>query len=74
MDEFDPDTDSALLKLAQNVLIAANAITPIGAMSSDDAAGTNVRSLTEAVMGITAGLVQIAGAINRLADVAERAE
>ena len=33
-----------------------------------DAAGGSVESLTEAVMGVTAGLVQIADAIGRLAD------
>lgn len=37
-------------------------------MAGQDATGGSVASLTEAVMGITAGLVQIADAINNLAD------
>ena len=44
------------------------AITPV-TRGSVDAAGVHVESLTEAVMGVTAGLVKIAGAINNLADV-----
>lgn len=35
---------------------------------ANDASGGHVRSLTEAVMGITAGLCNIADAINNLAD------
>ena len=44
------------------------AITPLNALAGKDAAGGRVESLTEAVMGVTAGLVQIANAITDLAD------
>ena len=37
-----------------------------------DATGGTVACLTEAIMGITAGLSEIASAINRLADAHER--
>jgi hypothetical protein len=46
----------------------ANAITPRAALRGRDAAGGAVESLTEAAMGITAGLVQIAEALNNVAD------
>ena len=46
----------------------ARAITPLSAMAGTDAAGGRVESLTEAVMGVTAGLVQIAEAISDLAE------
>ena len=46
----------------------ANAITPISAMAGNDAAGGRVESLTEAVMGVTAGLTRIAEAISDLAE------
>ena len=46
----------------------ARAITPLSALAGTDAAGGRVESLTEAVMGVTAGLVQIAEAITDLAD------
>jgi hypothetical protein len=35
---------------------------------TSDASGSHVESLTEAVMGVTGGLMAIASAINRLAD------
>ena len=44
----------------------ANAITPLGAMAGRDATGGHIASLTEAVVGITAALVQVAEAINNV--------
>ncbi len=44
----------------------AGAITPQGAMAGRDASGGRVSSLTEAVMGITSGLVRVAEAIEGL--------
>ena len=44
----------------------ANAITPTGVAGNDDASGGGVESLTEAVMGITTGLYEVASAINNL--------
>ena len=46
----------------------ADAITPFSGCHGTDAAGGTVGSLTEAVMGVTAGLVAIATAIHDLAD------
>jgi len=45
----------------------AEAITP-DAQGAQDATGSYVKSLTEAVMGMTTGLCNIADAINNLAD------
>lgn len=52
----------------------ANAITPLSAPAGTDAAGRGVESLTEAVMGVTAGLVQIALAISELANAVRERE
>ena len=45
----------------------AHAITPTNSIPTVDAAGVSVTSLTEAVMGMTAAMVQIADAIGELA-------
>lgn len=45
-----------------------NAIRPMGVAPGHDATGGTVDSLTEAVMGITGGLVRIADAMNNVAD------
>jgi hypothetical protein len=45
----------------------ANAISPGGAAPGKDAFGGHVSCLTEAVMGTTEGLMEIAGAIRELA-------
>ncbi len=44
----------------------ANAITPLDVMAGRDATGGHIASLTEAVVGITAALVQVAEAINNV--------
>ena len=54
-------------ELSLNAKKIANAITPLDAVPSADATGGHVRSLTEAVMGMTAGLVKIADSIQELA-------
>lgn len=46
----------------------ADAITPNAAADGQDAMGGNVGSLTEAVMGMTGALLQIANAIESLAE------
>lgn len=46
----------------------AKAITPFGVGMGEDATGGKVASLTEAVMGITAGLCKVAEAIGDLAE------
>ena len=58
------NTDELLLALVQ-------AITPLGVGPGKDAAGGTVTSLTEAMMGVTAGLIKLAEAVNRLADAKE---
>lgn len=45
----------------------AMAVTP-NALGSEDAAGVYVESLTEAVSGVTAGLMAVANAISDLAE------
>jgi hypothetical protein len=45
----------------------AKAVTPIGACPGNDAAGGYVSSPTEAVMGITNGLLRIANALEDVA-------
>jgi hypothetical protein len=50
----------------------ANSIAPTDGSTGKDAAGGTVGCLTEAVMGVTAGLMAIAAAINHLAEVEER--
>ena len=45
----------------------ARAIYPTAAIGCSDAAGVHVESLTEAIGGVTAGLMAIADAINELA-------
>jgi hypothetical protein len=54
--------------LANSTRRIANAITPQNAEPGRDAVDTYVRSLTEAVCGVTGGLVRIANAIESLAD------
>jgi hypothetical protein len=49
-----------------------DAITP-NVVGCQDAAGGHVESLTEAVMGVTAGLVRIADALEELADAVRSA-
>ena len=46
----------------------ASAITPVDAPAGKDATGGSVGSLTEAVMGLTAGAMHIADAINNVAE------
>ena len=58
-------TDST--ELEQAIYCVANAITP-NIIGSRDASGGHVESLTEAVMGVTAGLIRIAEAIDGLAE------
>lgn len=54
-------------RLADKTASIAEAIYPSGVVAGTDAAGGHVRSLTEAVMGMTAGLCRIAEAIESLA-------
>lgn len=58
----------AIVDLARSGSWVANAIMPSGASPGQDETGGSVASLTEAVMGVTAGLVKIASAIHDLAD------
>lgn len=62
-----PIDDSSVENLAEQVRKISRAIIPGDAAPNRDATGGSVDSLTEAVMGVTAGLVQIADAINNLA-------
>lgn len=55
-------------QISDAIRALARAVTPPGAMGSTDAAGTYAESLTEAVMGVTAGLVKIADALEMIAE------
>ncbi len=61
------------VSISQAVKQLADSITPVSA-SSIDATGGNIGCLTEAAMGITAGLVKVADAINHLAEAIENRE
>lgn len=60
-------TSIEVQEVVSAVLRCASAITP-NIRGSNDETGSHVESLTEAVMGMTAGLCQIANAIENLAD------
>lgn len=55
-------------RLSRMTLHVADAITARAAANGSDAMGGTVGSLTEAVMGITAGLAKVAEAIHDLAE------
>lgn len=59
-------------RLADKTASIAEAIYPSGVVAGADAAGGHVWSLTEAVMGMTAGLCRIAEAIESLASAVGR--
>jgi hypothetical protein len=56
-------------KLANSISKLSEAITPSGTFPGTDACGGTVASLTEAIMGITAGLNEIAKSIYTLGEV-----
>lgn len=61
--------------LSRAVEEIANAISPINAAAGTDASGGYISSLTEAVMGVTAGLFAIAESIDKVsASLLEREE
>lgn len=62
-----PVTEEDIEVLARAIRAVGDAITPPAAPGHDAAGGT-VASLTEAVMGVTAGLVQVAEALDGIAD------
>lgn len=59
---------SVLDDFVRKVMYLTDAITPSDSSGAEDATGTHVCSLTESVMGVTAGLCKIATAIESLAD------
>ena len=66
--------EEQLEDISYSIGTIANSITPRNAPPSEDASGTGVGSLTESIMGVTSGLMSIALAIGRLADVIEETE
>lgn len=56
------------VELADRIGAVANAITPRGLAPGHDATGGTVASLTEAVMGMTAALVQVAEGLRDIAE------
>ena len=65
--------DEQLQELTDSIRSVGRSITPC-AVGGTDATGGHVESLTEAAMGITAGLCRIADAIEGLAQVMRRRE
>lgn len=63
-----------LAEICHNISKLANSITYPSAVPGTDACGGSVLSLTEAVMGITGGLVEIANSIDHLADAIRERE
>jgi len=59
---------SEMNEVADAIRCFANAITPVGTDGARDDSGGFVKSLTEAVMGITSAGMSIAAAIDNLAD------
>ena len=53
--------------LVSSIRTVADSIRPLNAMPGHDAAGGTIDSLTEAVMGVTSGLVMIAEALQEVA-------
>lgn len=64
----DVTTTEVIEQLANQVRNVANAISPLDASMGHDETGGTVASLTEAVMGVTAGLCKIAEAIGWVAE------
>jgi len=67
-DEGDETIAAALAGIASGIGRLSHAVTPSNAMPGHDETGGTVASLTEAVMGATAGLCRIATAIESLAE------
>lgn len=67
MDNDDDLSEGVAGAIEHGFSSLADAITPVESLGGRDAAGGHVASLTEAVMGVTAGLVRIAEAIESLA-------
>ena len=60
--------DNEMQNIADNIHKLAHAITTQNTLPGTDAAGGSVDSLTEAVMGVTAGLLAIATAIDGVSE------
>lgn len=65
---MEPKELEVIETMARNIGRIADAICPFTAIPGKDAAGGHVASLTEAVMGMTSGLVLIGEAIESLAE------
>ena len=67
------DTEHIAESIGSGLRTIANSVTPLSAMPGEDASGTYVSSLTEAVCGVTAGIMAIANAISELAEAVREA-
>ena len=67
------DTEYIAESIGSGLRAIANSVTPLSAMPCEDAAGIYVASLTEAVCGVTAGLMAIANAISELTEAVREA-
>ena len=72
--ESPANITDVIADLAKATRTVADAIKPTAVAPGEDASGTTVDSLTEAVMGITSGLYAIASSIGDLADAIREKE
>mgnify|MGYP003440306591 CR=1 FL=1 len=72
-DESDSVVES-IAALAKSAASIANAIADQSAWPGEDETGGKVRCLTEAVMGVTAGLCRVAESISDLAEAVRTAK
>lgn len=66
-EDFEVEITEAVIDVSKSLQDIANAITPYTAEGNNDATGGYVRSVSEAIMGITAGLCRVADSISDLA-------
>ena len=59
------DAITAHAKIAKSI---ANALTPLNAAPAPDESGAHVGSVTEALMGITAGLMAVSRSLSQVAE------
>lgn len=68
------DVDKVVGEVERGFRTLANAIMPLDVAGGNDATGGRVESLTEAVMGMTSALVEIARSITDLAEAVRERE
>ena len=65
---MSPEELQAINEIEEAIFDLANAVKPHGTTASQDATGGYVGSMTEATMGISAGLMAVAGEIHEVSE------